>query len=65
MALWGASTDHGHPADQLVNSAGTERLRITPTPYHDDGLIRMLARALVDVWRRLQLPFEPSAALPE
>jgi len=35
---------------------GTERLRITPTPYHDDKLIDALAEALVDVWERLRLP---------
>jgi Aminotransferase class I and II len=35
---------------------GAERLRITPSPYHDDRLIDALAAALVDVWRRLQLP---------
>ncbi len=35
-----------------------ERLRITPSPYHDDGLIDALAEALVDVWQRLRLPFK-------
>jgi 5-aminolevulinate synthase len=34
---------------------GMERLRITPSPYHDDVLVDALAEALVDVWERLQL----------
>ena len=34
---------------------GMERLRITPSPYHDDGLIDRLAGALVEVWNRLSL----------
>ena len=37
---------------------GTERLRITPTPHHDAALTSLLADALVDVWKRLQLPLE-------
>jgi len=40
---------------------GAERLRITPTPFHDDDIIATLVRALVDVWRRLDLPFAASA----
>jgi 5-aminolevulinate synthase len=40
---------------------GTERLRITPTPYHNDALIDALAAALVDVWGRCGLPFQYSA----
>jgi len=34
---------------------GTERLRITPTPLHEDGLVEHLARALVAVWHELRL----------
>src|SRR5215469_8571664 len=37
---------------------GSERLRITPTPFHTDRLIKALADALRDVWERLELPFE-------
>ena len=44
---------------------GTERLRITPTPYHDDGLIDILAEALVDVWERLELPLHDRALAAE
>ena len=43
---------------------GTERLRIAPSPYHDDGLIDSLAEALVEVWQELGLPLkqQPLAA---
>jgi 5-aminolevulinate synthase len=37
---------------------GTERLRITPTPFHNDQLIDVLADALRDVWHTLGLPRE-------
>jgi 5-aminolevulinate synthase len=40
---------------------GMERLRITPTPHHDDRLIDALAEALVDVWERLGLTFNEGA----
>ena len=35
---------------------GTERLRITPTPFHDDRLINALVTALREVWDTLRLP---------
>jgi 5-aminolevulinate synthase len=44
---------------------GTERLRITPSPYHDDGLIDTLAEALIDVWQRMQLPVTQHARAAE
>jgi 5-aminolevulinate synthase len=44
---------------------GTERLRITPTPFHNDSLVDDLAEALVDVWLRLNLPFSDRAVAAE
>ena len=44
---------------------GTERLRIAPSPYHDDGLIDGLAEALVEVWHQLGLPLKQRALAAE
>ncbi|MGX5851604.1 5-aminolevulinate synthase, partial [Mesorhizobium sp. PL10] len=40
---------------------GTERLRITPTPFHTDALIAGLQDALVETWDALDLPLEGAA----
>jgi 5-aminolevulinate synthase len=42
-----------------------ERLRITPSPYHEDALIDQLAEALVQVWEKLGLPFQAKSLAAE
>jgi 5-aminolevulinate synthase len=44
---------------------GTERLRITPTPCHNDRLIAELTDALVEVWTTLGLRREVQAEAAE
>ncbi|MFA6606997.1 MAG: aminotransferase class I/II-fold pyridoxal phosphate-dependent enzyme, partial [Sphingomonas sp.] len=34
---------------------GTERLRFTPGPAHDEAMMRELTAALVEIWGRLAL----------
>jgi len=44
------------PINYPTVAKGTERLRITPTPCHEDHMIAELAAALVEVWDELALP---------
>jgi 5-aminolevulinate synthase len=42
---------------------GTERLRITATPFHSDALIAQLTSALVETWQALDLPLDGPATV--
>jgi 5-aminolevulinate synthase len=41
---------------------GTERLRITPSPFHTDADLDHLVDSLAAVWSRIAIPQETKAA---
>lgn len=61
--LLGEHAIYLQPINYPTVPRGTERLRITATPLHDDEMMDDLVTALARCWRELQLPFARAPGL--
>jgi 5-aminolevulinate synthase len=52
------------PINYPTVAKGTERLRITPTPAHNEAQVAELVESIVDVWKTLGLAFTEARVIP-
>ncbi|MGC1467917.1 MAG: 5-aminolevulinate synthase [Sphingorhabdus sp.] len=58
LAEYGA---YVQPINYPTVPRGTERLRFTPGPQHDENMMRTLTDALVEIWSRMELKVSQAA----